>query len=1079
MKTKITLLLIIVASACLAQNHPPVGVRDTVEVMEQVPILIDVKANDYDPDGDDFWISEIGISLHDCATIEIIDDKFWLKTKPGAPNPYPWYKLSDGQSSTDRIRFELTVLNNPDIPDADDDYADIMAMLPYQMNILENDSDPNGNAIKIYSFPNTYNCSLTLSEDSLSVTVIPSVADDEYYFFYNIIESNTPDLFISHSARVHGISLPNPNMPVIKPDEAIAIGGIETLINVLENDYDNQGDAIEVDGFTQPANGTVTLSNNKLRYTPSLSYIGTDFFYYNIRESADTSIYTDTAKVSTNVLKNPDCPVGVPDYATGMTGYEIIIDVRANDYDINNDQFVIKDVQEGSAITPDNKISYKSSFLTHADTIYYRIAEANNPDSYSEWTPVFITLTVNPDLPVAMPDTIRVRAGIPVTFKPLLNDIQNGADTLILKYYYTDGPTKHWGTGSVTLDNFNYTPIYQANGIDRFRYRINSSLQQSLAMGEIVIICESQFYDSLQISNINAGVNGGGFLFSRYAELPREGLFFNIIPGWEESFSAHFRYPKGAKTNTIFNSTIWAGGLDSQNLLHLAAERYKQGPSLGRGIDFQPGPIANQYNNEYLERYLRTWKVSAAQIEHHKNNYWRPGYQAPEAILNWPGNGKITNGEALTLAPYYDKYSDGIYNCMEGDYPLIRGDETIFLMFNDDLNHTESFGTRIGLEVHAMVYGFSNPADTAVYNSVFVHYDFYNRSDETYHNFYFGVFTDTDLGYAYDDYVGSDVADGYFYTYNGLPQDGNGEYWAYGENPPAQGIAILAGPFKDNDQEDNPAIDCSESINGLNYGNGTVDDERLGMGSFVHYYNPGGATPYSNDPQYADTYYNNMQALWLDETHMIYGGNGHPSTGAVGPDCHYMFPGDSDPLNWGTNCIQPNGGYNTNGKYWTEAEVLNPPEDRRGVASMGPVTFLPGQVQEMELAFCVGQATPGVPGSAIENLDSNINEIIEKVITGNLILPNSQLGFRPSIKPGQQSLIYPNPADENITFNIPATRQPLQYIIYDLLGNNLSSETIPHNQPRHTINISNLKPGIYIIRLFNSETNEVMKFIKK
>ncbi len=46
------------------------------------------------------------------------------------------------------------------------------------------------------------------------------------------------------------------------------------------------------------------------------------------------------------------------------------------------------------------------------------------------------------------------------------------------------------------------------------------------------------------------------------------------------------------------------------------------------------------------------------------------------------------------------------------------------------------------------------------YNSretVFVHYDLINRSENTYHDFYFGVFADVDLGYAWDDYIASYV----------------------------------------------------------------------------------------------------------------------------------------------------------------------------------------------------------------------------------------------------------------------------------------------------------------------------------
>lgn len=1069
------------ALGCYGQNQPPTGMADTMDIIEQVPILLEVKSNDYDPEGDQFYIFDIGLYNPSSAVIDIIDDKIWIRSNPEKYYVRIWYQLYDGNNLSAKINVVLNVLSNPNLPVAVADTVDLMQLIPQQVNLLSNDYDPNGDEFKIHSVVPTYTCSVAINEDSLSVSVTPNLTSNEYSFWYNIKEKNTENLFISNQVMVKGNLLSNPDMPVIAADVATATGGIESVIDVLSNDHDNQGDPIEVAGFTQPTNGTLTLNNNKFYYTPFLSYAGSDVFTYVIREIADTNIYSNIAFVNITVAKNPNCPVGVADYASTMTGTEVIIDVISNDYDPNGDPFIIKDVEGGTIImTPEMKIKYKSSFLTlGADTIRYRISETGNTDSYSEWIPVYITLTTNPDLPVAMPDTIWTQAGIPVSIRPLLNDIKNNADTLIMSVSLDDAPqTGHWGKISVVKDTFNYQPIYQANGIDRFRYRVRDA-NAYLAMGDIVVICESKFYDSLLISNINAGVNGGSFLFSRYAELPGSGLFFNSTPpGWTDIFTSHFEYPKFSRKNTIFNSTIWAGGLDSENNLHMAAERYKQGPGANSGIDFQPGPIATNYDTGYLKRYIRTWKVSRAQVEDHMNNYWKSEYTPPEAILNWPGNGNVSNGEAAVLAPFFDKNADGNYDCTDGDYPLIRGDETIFLMFNDDLAHTESLGTPVGMEVHAMVYGFQNPADTAIYNSVFVHYDLINRSENTYHDFYFGVFTDTELGYAQDDYIGCDVAHGSFYTYNGRPQDGNGEYWAYGDNLPAQSVTILAGPFKDNDNLDNLAEDCSESINGLNYGNGIQDDERLGMRSFMYFNNYGSPGPYMLDPKYATDYYNILQAKWLDGSEMMYGGNGHPSTGAVGPACKYMYPGDSDPTNWGTNCLQPNGGYNQNGKYWTDAETQNMYGDRRGFASMGPITFHPGQIQEIELAFCIGQASEGLPGSGLENLFTNLDNIKEQVTNGNIIAPNNELGIKQMPSTNNSILIYPNPAGEFLNIDNPTQDESAYFTIYNIIGNEVSEGMIT-NHKRQTLNISFLKPGIYLFRVYNQKNNYVVKFIKK
>ena len=38
------------------------------------------------------------------------------------------------------------------------------------------------------------------------------------------------------------------------------------------------------------------------------------------------------------------------------------------------------------------------------------------------------------------------------------------------------------------------------------------------------------------------------------------------------------------------------------------------------------------------------------------------------------------------------------------------------------------------------------------------------------------------------------------------------------------------------------------------------------------------------EPSYAVQYYNYLKSIWLDSTHLIYGGNGHAGAGGYGPE---------------------------------------------------------------------------------------------------------------------------------------------------------------------------------------------------
>ncbi|MCD4734699.1 MAG: hypothetical protein K8R53_01525, partial [Bacteroidales bacterium] len=151
----------------------------------------------------------------------------------------------------------------------------------------------------------------------------------------------------------------------------------------------------------------------------------------------------------------------------------------------------------------------------------------------------------------------------------------------------------------------------------------------------------------------------------------------------------------------------------------------------------------------------------------------------------------------------------------------------------------------------------------------------------------------------------------------------------------------------------------------VNFGNGIVDDERYGMRRFVYHNNSGGV---QGDPQIAPQYYNYLRGKWRDNTVMLYGGNAHLNSGALGPECDFMFPGDSDPCNWGTRGQFPNGGFNQNGIYWTEEVVGNKPDDRRFMQSAGPFTLKPGAVNYITVGIPWARAIAGGPWASVELL---------------------------------------------------------------------------------------------------------------
>lgn len=398
----------------------------------------------------------------------------------------------------------------------------------------------------------------------------------------------------------------------------------------------------------------------------------------------------------------------------------------------------------------------------------------------------------------------------------------------------------------------------------------------------------------LEINNVRPTFTGDGSCFvpQQWTEDHLTSQEFRC-PTWD--------VPAGSGKGTIFQHALWFGGLDASDSLHFAGLQFNQD-----GQDYAMGPLKTMDGTTDwmgMVKYHQIWNLTRAEIDQFIANHNDPGYQVPQDILTWPAHGDA--GYAPDLAPFVDVNGDGRYSPADGDYPYIKGDQCMFFIFNDYRTHTETRSVPIQLEVHAMVYGFDAPDDEALNNTVFINYKFINRSAKDYHNTYLGLFTDWDLGYSRDDYVGCDVQRNSCFCYNGRFYDGSGEPWAYDSIIPVQVLTVLNGP------------------------------EDLGMTGFMYF---GNHTSVTGSPDSDMEYYNYLQNRWRDGNHLLYGGNGFPGVeGTVGPECNYMFPGLSDPDHHDFD--------------WTEESAGNQPSDRRGLASVGPFDFPAGSMKELDYAM--------------------------------------------------------------------------------------------------------------------------------
>ncbi len=449
---------------------------------------------------------------------------------------------------------------------------------------------------------------------------------------------------------------------------------------------------------------------------------------------------------------------------------------------------------------------------------------------------------------------------------------------------------------------------------------------------------ESRGDADLEINNVRARLQVGGDLFWNFDD----GRY--IVPKRDPGSGIE-------EVSSIFAAAVWIGGvLPGDNpSLKIACQDYRT----NNGVDFYPGPLRDEDGTTDATR-CREWdqffRVHGDSIRKHlefvqakKLGGEYTEEMIPVHLKQWPALGNPFFTEFYDfelpdarqgLGNFYDSDEfgdrDGLYNPLDGDYPVIdiRGceepqfpDDMYFCIYNDNGNvHEVTGGTAIRMEVQLQAFGYKTQDE--INDMTFYRYKLINRAQEPIDSTFFAMWVDADLGCPDDDFVGCDSTQSLMYVYNEDAVDGindcecivgNEIIPTYCNQVPILGVDYFRGPLS----EPRP-----DPVTGLPV---RVD---LGMTSFM-YYNRGGGNndPGTEDPSTPIEYYRYLNGFWRDGTALTIGGTGYLS----GSDqTRYAFPFAPDDA----------GG-------WSMCEAGLIEWDRRTLQATGPFRLDPGAVNEL------------------------------------------------------------------------------------------------------------------------------------
>jgi gliding motility-associated-like protein len=310
---------------------------------------------------------------------------------------------NNGGCDTVLVIIDVTPVNDP--PIAVDDAASTPQDTPVDIDVLNNDSDPDSDPITVTSAAASNGTVVINGDGTITYTPANNFCGTDT-ITYTICD---PGPLCDQAIVVITVTCPPVNDPPIAVDDAATTDvNTEVVINVLGNDSDPNGDPITVTSATA-GNGTVVINGfGSLTYTPASGFCGTDTIFYTI---CDPEPLCDQAIVVVTVVCPPvnDPPIAVDDSTGTDPGAAVDIDILANDSDPNGDPLSVTsaDAANGAVvINNDGSLTYTpTSGFCGTDTISYSICD---PQPLCDQAIVLVT--------VICPDTSEL--AIPQGFSP-------------------------------------------------------------------------------------------------------------------------------------------------------------------------------------------------------------------------------------------------------------------------------------------------------------------------------------------------------------------------------------------------------------------------------------------------------------------------------------------------------------------------------------------------------------------------------------------------------------------------------------------------------------------------------------
>lgn len=481
-------------------NRPPQQLREsrtTVEAGKQVSynVLSDWK----DDDGDPLLLvaassDQVVIRWSSDGLITVVD----AGTTPGRIG-IP-FVVDDGRASSEGVlRVDVQPAGAAIPPTVRGDYAVGFVGGAITIMPLANDTDANSDPLRLVSVTQPTPDGAVVSFDSNTGRVVFTASRaDTFRMEYQVSDGGEP---VTGTIRVDVQPVGPGHPPVAVLDKAqVAAGGTPTVVEVLANDVDADGDPLAVVSAEAPAASGLVVSVvdfARLRIVARTVLTAPVAVTYRITDGLFTVAGTVIVTADTSATDADQPPIARADQASVRVGDVVDIHALANDTDpegaaLTIDRTLVESPESGLLFVAGDRLRYVAGPEPGTVTAVYQVIDRAQNTATAR-----VSITVLPEdaasnrPPQPEPVTARLVAGSSVDIAIPLSGIDPDGDSAFLVSVDRSPNLGTLAQLAPGASSFNYqtSPDLVSGGLDEFRYRVSDRFgAQAVGVVRIVIL---------------------------------------------------------------------------------------------------------------------------------------------------------------------------------------------------------------------------------------------------------------------------------------------------------------------------------------------------------------------------------------------------------------------------------------------------------------------------------------------------------------------------------------------------------------------------------------------------------------